>query len=378
MLTGGGTGGHITPILAVAHELKKLQPNANLTYVGERGGKFASIVQGNTDIDQTHTVYAGKFRRYHGESFITRMLDVRTFILNVRDLFLFGAGFLQSLILLKRLNPDVIFLKGGFVGVPIGLAAAFWRIPFITHDSDIMPGLANRIVSRWARVHATGMPAEYYPYDKKKTKHVGVLVSADFQPVTQSLQERYKHELQMSTSSPVVLVTGGSLGALKVNEAMTMVAPKLLQDYPNLQIIHQVGKGNERTYGPFTNDRLRVIEFMQDQHRYMGAADVVVTRAGANTLAEFGVQGKACIVIPNPLLTGGHQTKNGAYLANENAAIVLDQTILAKDISILDAAIRSLLDDDRLRMKLATRLQQITITDAAYQLASVLIGSIHK
>jgi UDP-N-acetylglucosamine--N-acetylmuramyl-(pentapeptide) pyrophosphoryl-undecaprenol N-acetylglucosamine transferase len=177
VLTGGGTGGHITPILALAHELKRLNPDAYITYIGEQGGKFAELTAGNPDIDEIRAVYAGKFRRYHGESWLQRLFDFKTNLFNLRDLFYFAIGTLQALIVIKRLKPDVVFLKGGFVGVPIGLATAFWRVPFVTHDSDALPGLANRLVARWARYHATGMPAEYYPYPRKSVRHVGVLVS---------------------------------------------------------------------------------------------------------------------------------------------------------------------------------------------------------
>jgi UDP-N-acetylglucosamine--N-acetylmuramyl-(pentapeptide) pyrophosphoryl-undecaprenol N-acetylglucosamine transferase len=159
LLSGGGTGGHITPILAVAHQLKQQDPTVKTVYVGEHGGKFASLLDGNTDIDEIKTIFAGKLRRYHGDSWFKRLFDVRANLLNLRDLFLFGVGLLQSLWLVKKINPDVVFLKGGFVGVPVGLSAALWHKPFVTHDSDALPGLANRIVSRWAKYHATGMPA---------------------------------------------------------------------------------------------------------------------------------------------------------------------------------------------------------------------------
>jgi UDP-N-acetylglucosamine--N-acetylmuramyl-(pentapeptide) pyrophosphoryl-undecaprenol N-acetylglucosamine transferase len=241
-----------------------------------------------------------------------------------------------------------------------------------------MPGLANRIAGRWAKAHATGMPAEYYPYPTAQTRHVGVLVSSDFQPVTSDLQASYKQALDIPVSNPLLLITGGSLGSRRINDAMIKLVPRLLEQHQDLHIIHQVGKGNERVYGPFTHERLQVLEFMQGQHRYMGAADIVVTRAGANTLAEFGVQGKACIVIPNPLLTGGHQVKNGVFLQENNAALVVDESTIVKDAQPISAAINHLLDHPEKRQQYAKALQDITIPDAAHQLAVVLLEAIPK
>jgi UDP-N-acetylglucosamine--N-acetylmuramyl-(pentapeptide) pyrophosphoryl-undecaprenol N-acetylglucosamine transferase len=372
LLTGGGTGGHITPILAVAHELKKLDPSCEITYVGERGGRFADLVEGNGDIDRTATVYSGKFRRYHGESWLRRLSDIKTNYQNIRDVFLVSIGLMQSLFLLGRLKPDVILLKGGFVGVPVGLAAAIRRAPFITHDSDAMPGLANRLVSRWAVWHATGMPAHYYAYPKESIRYVGVLVGPAYQPVDTAASKAFKVELGFKENEKILLVTGGSLGARRLNEAMAKAAPKLLERHADVRIVHQVGRGNTSTYEGFEHPRLTVMEFLQDMHRYTGAADLVVTRAGANTLAELGTQGKPCVVVPNPLLTGGHQLKNADFLLREEAAEVLTETQM-RDTGLFCSLLEDLLTNPARRKALADRMQRLTKRDAAQELAGLLL-----
>ncbi len=108
VLTGGGSGGHITPILAVARELKRLRPDARIIYIGERHGKFAHLTKDNSDIDSIYTIFAGKFRRYHGESWLRRLVDVKTNALNIRDVFFVAVGFGQSFRLLGRLKPEII------------------------------------------------------------------------------------------------------------------------------------------------------------------------------------------------------------------------------------------------------------------------------
>ena len=373
LLSGGGSGGHITPLLAVAHELKKAHPECRIIYIGERGGKFIHLAEENDAIDEVRTVLAGKFRRYHGESLPKRLLDIRTNLLNLRDLFLFLFGSLQSLVLIRRLKPNIVFLKGGFVGVPVGLAAAFWHVPFVTHDSDATAGLANRIVGQWAAFHATALPEAFYTYPKERTRYVGVLVGDAFQAITPELQAQYKAQLGVPAKNRVLLVTGGSLGAKRLNESFRTIVQKLLEDFSDLIVVHQVGKNGMGVYEGFSHQRLMVLSFLKDMHHYTGAADVVVARAGANTLAELGVQGKAVIVVPNPELAGGHQLKNAEKLGKEGAVIVVHENNKKQNAIHLNKAIRSLLKDAAQREKLGNKLRDMSPSGAAHRLAMLLL-----
>lgn len=376
VLTGGGTGGHITPILAVAHELKARNPDITVIYIGEKGGKFDELTTAHAAIDNTYMVAAGKLRRYHGESWLRRLLDVRTNLLNFRDFFRFVAGTYQAWRLLGKIHPDVVFQKGGFVGVPVGLAAAKRGIRIVTHDSDALPGLANRMVSRWTSVHATALPVEYYPYPAAKVMHVGVLVEHNYQPVDAAQQNDLKLALGVPVDSQVLLVTGGSSGAERINKALVALAPQLLQKYPALHIIHQTGKGKAGVYEGFVHERLHVLEFLHPMHQYMGAADVVVCRASANTIAELGVQGKPVIAVPSEFLSGGHQVKNAKILAEQGAAEVVYENQMYDLQHGLQAKIELLLSDESRRRELADTLQKQTLTDAAPRLAQVLLDQL--
>lgn len=373
VLTGGGTGGHITPILAVAHELKRQDPTVQTIYIGERNGKFKDLTASHASIDKTYEIWAGKLRRYHGESWLRRLFAIRTNFLNFRDLFFFGIGLIQSWFLIGRIKPSVVFLKGGFVGVPVGLAAASRKVPFVTHDSDALPGLANRIVSRWARTHAVALPVETYRYSKSKTVQVGVLVEPHFKPVSVDAQNNMKQELNIPSSATMLLVTGGSTGAVNINKAVKKIAAQLLEYYSDLYIVHQAGRGKAGIYGEFVHERLTVLEFMRPMYVYTGAADIVVSRASGNTVAELGTQGKAVIVVPNPLLTGGHQTKNAEALRGIDAALIVSETAKATDSQELLAAIRLLMDNPTRRAELANNLQKVTLKNAAEKLAILLL-----
>jgi len=280
--------------------------------------------------------------------------------------------------LLKKLKPDCIFVKGGFVGVPVGLAAARLHIPFVTHDSDAIPGLANRIIARWAALHAVALPAEIYAYPKDKMLTVGVPVHANYKPTDVTERDAYRKEIGLGAYSKLLFITGGGLGAQRLNAAFEVILPKLLETYPDLAVVQSVGRKNEIAisdrYSKFlsSEDENRVVVrgYMTDMYLYSGAANVVLTRAGATAIAEFAVQQKACVVIPNPQLTGGHQLKNAEYLAEKGAVAIVHEEKLAED---LYPTLVNLLESKEKQTELGKKLAEFAVPDAARQLAMLLL-----
>lgn len=386
VLTGGGTSaGHITPSFAVAHELKQLDSSIETVYIAQTGDALADLPKQHPDIDRVFAVRAGKFRRYHGAG-VRQLLDIQTVVKNMRDLWWFTMGIAQSFFLLKRLKPDCIFMKGGYVGAPVGLAAALLHIPYITHDSDAIPGLANRIVARWARLHAVALPKEAYPYPSDKTVTVGVPVQADFKPVTEVLQQQYKKEIGLEKFRKMLFITGGGQGSRRLNDMVAQAMPVLLRRYPDLAIVHLAGRSQEHVVREVyqksldVEDRERVIVkgFVNDLYRYSGAADVIITRAGATTLAEFAVQRKACVVVPNPFLTGGHQLKNAQILVDHHACVSLTEEQLSAGPDAMSGAVSRLLDNAAERKGIAVQLGKLAHEQAAKELAVVLLKEAQK
>lgn len=381
-MTGGGSGGHITPILSVAHELKQLRSDATIIYIGQRGDKLGDIPAEDKNIDKAYAVSAGKFRRYHGEGFLRHLIDVKTVLLNIRDAFRTVKGIWQSYRLLKKLRPNVIFVKGGFVGVPVGLAAAALRIPFVTHDSDALPGLANRLIARWATAHTVALPKEIYSYPARKTRTVGVPISRDwYGPLSDHDIHQIAKQLGLEQFRQIVLVTGGGLGAKRLNNAVVTCTPELLDRYPELGIVHVAGRDHEadlrqqykQFLPPKEQHRVIVRGFITNMHQYSAVADVVITRAGATIIAELAAQAKACIVVPNPLLTGGHQLKNAKVLQERKAIRVVNESVLLDDHRALMPPLVELLDHPEKADALAKKLHAIALPDAANQLAMVLL-----
>lgn len=379
-MTGAGSGGHITPLLAVAHELKKLRPDITIIYVGQRGDSLGDVPADDANIDQSYSVRAGKFRRYHGEG-IRQLFDVATMLKNLRDAVWVLIGMWQSFWLLDRIRPDVIFIKGGFVGVPVGLMAALRGIPYVTHDSDALPGLANRIIARWAHTHAVALPKEVYAYPPSKTITVGVPISHEFHVLTKADLRTARERLRLPEEGKVLLITGGGNGADSLNRAVAHCMPELLGRYSDLYAVHIAGRSLEaktrKLYAdllaPADQGRVVVKGHVTNVYTYSTAADVIISRAGATSLAEFAVQSKACVIVPNPLLTGGHQLKNAKVLANRKAARLIEERHMKEDPRALMAPLTDLFDHPEKAVALGAKLATLARPNAAHLLAVLLL-----
>lgn len=377
VLTGGGSGGHIAPVLAVAHELKKQSPKSRIIYIGQRGDALLDVVKQHAAVDEVRTVWAGKLRRYSGEGW-RQLLDVKSQALNVRDVFRTLRGLGQSFRILKQLQPAVVFSRGGFVSVPVALAAKLRGIPYITHDADSVPSLANRIIARWASLHAVALPAKLYPYPKEKIVEVGMPTGHNHRVVTPELQRQYRKELGIARYDEVITVTGGGNGARALNAAIAANARFLLAAFPSLVILHFSGRELEdETNAAYdglelggARTRVRVHGFESDFYRYSGAADIVVARGGMSSIAEFALQQKACLLVPSKQL--GWNVKNSHALAAQRAVMELSEE-QAEQPERLGRALAALLEDPAERERLAREIGKLAHPQAASELAALVL-----
>lgn len=275
ILTGGGTAGHVTPNIALLPSLAAA--GYQVTYIGSYTGIEKQLIE---DLGITYYgISSGKLRRYKSWK-------------NLTDPFRVIAGYFQSRKLIRKIKPDIVFSKGGFVSVPVVLAASHKHIPVIIHESDMTPGLANKIAMRGATKICCNFPEtlKYLPKDK------AVLTGS---PI--------RHELLLgnkpaglklcgfNTSKPIILVVGGSTGAVKVNNAVRAILPELLKKY---QVVHLCGKG--KTDASLNGiDGYIQFEYISDQMRDLFAiSDIVISRAGANAICELLALRKPNILIP--------------------------------------------------------------------------------
>lgn len=284
---------------------------------------------------------------------------------------------------MSKFKPDVVFSKGSFVAVPVGFAAKLRHVPIVTHDSDTVSGLANRIVGRWAQIHATGMPAKYYQYPESSVRFIGIPLDPRVKKVTPKLQKEAKQALKIPPDAQIFVISGGGNGSQHLNELILAVAAPLLETNLALHIIHITGNLHQesvaRTYRQRLpkplQKRVSTIGFTSDFYNLITAADLVLGRAGATTIAELAVAGKACILVPAPFLTGGHQLKNAEALAAADAAVVLDDSVQADELL---AIINELLNDGRRRSELANNLSGLAKADAAAKLANLILSAVRK
>ncbi len=363
-------------MLAVLHTLKKHDPQLEVCFVTDsKFGAQAEAIMKNSGLHvDVRQIHAGKLRRYHRVSIWRQIADLPTFFKNVRDVFATLVGFFQSLWLLMSFKPDVVFTKGGFVCVPLGLAAKVLGIPLVIHDSDAHPGLANRILSRWATVIATGSPIEYYPYPREKTHYVGIPVDTAFAPVDEAKQRQLKAELGFhDITKPLIVVTGGGLGALNINRAIVSIAPQLVERASIYHITGTLSYDDVVAHAPELIDYHIVPFISTGMAPVLGAADIVVSRVGATTMQELAALAKAVVMVPNPVLTGGHQLKNAAVYEEADAAVTVDEEELEKNPLVLRRALDGLLDDADRRKALGKALHAFARPDAALDTATLIV-----
>lgn len=303
VLTGGGTAGHVTPNIALMPELKKR--GYTISYIGSYEGMEKGM------ITETGTPYygiaTGKFRRY---------FDLKNFT----DPFRVVKGYFEAISHLKKIKPDVVFSKGGFVAVPVVRAAKALRIPVIIHESDMTPGLANKICIPCARKVCCNFPEtmQYLPENK------AVLSGS---PIRSELFEGNKARglafCGFNDKKPVLLIVGGSLGAVAVNNAIRAILPDLLKEY---QIIHLCGQGKTDASLNGTPGYVQY-EFIKDELRdLMAAADLVISRAGANAICEILALRKPNILIPLPAgASRGDQILNAESFKKQGFSYLLPE-----------------------------------------------------
>lgn len=316
VFAGGGTGGHIYPGLAVADELKKIAEKNNLEikiyWFGNSSGMDRILVEKSGSADRFCAIPSGKLRRYFS-------------IKNFFDIFKIIAGIVVSFFRLLFIRPAVVFSKGGFVSVPPCLAARVLRIPVFTHECDFTPGLATKINSRFASKILVSYPetVKFLPKNKQSLAVVTgnpvrpVFYEADAQKGRKFLFEGKNADLK----KPVLLVLGGSLGAHQLNE---LVVENLAWLTEHFNVVHQCGS-KDASFVPSQTDSYFPYPFIYEQMPdVIACADVILSRAGANTVWESAVEKKPSVLIP---LCGngtrGDQVDNANFFKERGAAFVL-------------------------------------------------------
>ncbi len=309
ILTGGGTAGHVTPNLALLPALQEL--GYEIHYIGSKQGIERKLIE-NAGIPYD-AISSGKLRRY---------FDLKNFSDPLRVV----KGYLEALKLMKKYKPDVVFSKGGFVSVPVVLAAKHYKVPTIIHESDMTPGLANKICIPSARKVCCNFP-ETLPYlPEDKAVLTGSPIRAEILQGDRLAGLKYSG---LSPEKPVILIIGGSLGSVKVNTAVRSILPRLLQQF---QIVHICGKGNLDESLIHTDGYVQY-EYVDAPLKHLfAAADLMISRAGANSICEILALRKPNLLIPlSAAASRGDQILNAKSFCKQGFSSVLEEENLTDD-----------------------------------------------
>ncbi len=367
VLVGGGSGGHVFPLMAVAEALRVADPSVELMMLGN--GPFLASASAAAGLPYK-TIQAGKLRRYF--SLWTLLAPFQTI-----------AGFFQSLWILFSYMPDVMFTKGGYASLPPALVAKLYMIPVYTHESDSVPGLANKFISKLATAVFISFESTAKYFKNGKAILVG-------NPVRPELLTGDKaaalQQFNFRADKKTILITGGSQGAKRVNDAILEALIQLVQ---NFQVIHQSGesqyaavkaiidqyaKEGEKSYGPMISANYRLYPFLnpQDMGNAYAAADIIISRGGASNLFEISALGKPAIIIPLSKASSRGDQIGNAIEFEKYGAVVIEEANITPHIIVNQ--IQELLETARYQA-ISEKIKTFAKPEAAKNIASVLLAS---
>jgi UDP-N-acetylglucosamine--N-acetylmuramyl-(pentapeptide) pyrophosphoryl-undecaprenol N-acetylglucosamine transferase len=375
VLTGGGTGGHVVPFAPLIEAVRlrygqhkdalppAIEPSRLDLFFFGPVDETAAAFFAQYDIPTTH-IPSGKLRRYFS-------------LLTVRDLlWRLPVGFLKALIALWWVMPDAVMSKGGYGSLPVVAAAIFYRIPILLHESDVVMGMANQWTARFSTAIAVSYQPtiERLPAYKEKIFLTGTPVRSTFTTLARAEALQF---FELPEEEPVLLVMGGSQGAQQLNETLLQCLPSLIVD---MAIIHLTGTTHFTAVQAVAQE---LIAQSPRKHLYkaypyltdgmaaaMTAATIVVSRAGATTLAELAAAGRAALLVPLDSAAHDHQRYNAAFFEGSGAARVLDPSNLTH--ALLEHNLRLLLKDEQLRGSLSANIHQLFFPHAGQVLADLL------
>lgn len=369
VLVGGGTGGHVTPLVALAEEIKLQHPRWRIQYLGAANDKIAHRLTKNKNLFASrHFIKAGKWHRFGKVKLYELFFFWRAdFWRNIGNFFLFKIGFYQSLVYLYRQRPDILFSKGGYAAFGPCLAALILRIPLILHDSDAVSGAAHSPFKRYAKMCLSGFKIKIT--DKERQRHVGIPVNPVFAEKLKSEQkERVLAKYNLPKTAKFILVTGGGGGARSLNEGILKTIDQLKIKH-NTYIVIVTGsryysEAKERATKIKSRNRVRVVEFADDMPDLVRASLGVVTRAGATILTESTLAQKATIIVPNPLLPRAHQLHNARIYQQANAAWLISERNQRVNLRALKQALDELINDSIKRASYERNIAKLIISNS--------------
>ncbi|MDD6265740.1 MAG: undecaprenyldiphospho-muramoylpentapeptide beta-N-acetylglucosaminyltransferase [Clostridia bacterium] len=353
LMCGGGTGGHVNPAIAIANKIKELESDSEIAFVGTGHGIESKLVP-----KEGYKLYQIEIRG------IKRSLSLQ----NIKTAFLCAEAFIKCRKIIKSFKPDIVIGTGGYACWPVIRAASALRVHCVLHESNAVPGFAVKMLeSHVDRIYVNfedTLKALKYP---NRAVRVGNPLKGGFADITRG---KAREKLGIPQNATVLLSLGGSMGAETVNNNVL----KVMRDYTSLKkdIIHyhatgsieyNICKEQFESMGLDKCENIHLSEYIYDMPNKMAAADVVINRAGAMTLSELALLGRASILIPSPNVTNNHQFKNADVLRKAGAAVLIEEKEL--DETRLTEAVKMLCEDNEKRESMEKAVAAFAVSDAA-------------
>ena len=356
MLAGGGTGGHLFPALAIADEIRRLEPLSKFLFLGTKGKIEARIVPQRGYAFRTIWI-SGFHRRFTVDNLL---FPVKVIV-----------SLVQSFFVIRQFRPDVVVGTGGYVCGPILFAASLLGIPTVIHESNSFPGVTTRLLAK--RVTSIFIAFEAARRWLKRTDHVRLIGTPTREILGSISKEEGCSFFHIAPNKKTLLVFGGSLGAASINDAVLQSLPELLA--AEIQIVWQTGQGDfDRVRKAAVGKDIGWLGPFIDKMEYaFGAADLVLCRSGATTLAELTRVGKPAVLVPYPFASGDHQTHNARSMAEAGAAVM----IADKDVrQNLKESVISMLNDSQRLSSMSKASAQLGKPRAGQEIATAILGMI--
>lgn len=354
LMSGGGTAGHINPAIAIANIIKKNQPDAEIAFVGTKRGKESVLVPKEG------------YKLYHIQiQGIRRSLSPS----NLKTAYLALKSFGDCKRIIREFKPDIVVGTGGYACWPVVRAAASLKIPTVLHESNAVPGFAIKMLEKKAdKIFVNFEETIAALKCPEKAVRVGNPLRGGFS--TLSKEEARRAQGMEGKYNTFILSLGGSLGAERINLEVLEMMKEYTAKNPDILHVHATGsleyEDTKRMYADAGLDKypnLQLLEYIYDMPEKMAAADIVINRAGAMTLSEIAMLGKASVLIPSPNVTNNHQYKNAHVLEKAGAAVLIEE----KDLEggALTKAVRELCENESKRTEMENKVRDFAVSDAA-------------
>lgn len=353
ILSGGGTGGHIYPAIAIADEIKRRYPSAQILFVGAKDRmEMEKVPQAGYEIEGLWI------------SGVDRSFSLKNFIFPFKLM----SSLSKSRKIIKKFKPDVVIGTGGFASGPLLRVAMSKGIPTLIQEQNSLPGITNRILAKYADTICAAYEKVKEVFPPERTKITGNPVRQDLLSVNELRQEAIEH-FKLSKEKKTVLILGGSLGARRINKLIETYLRKFREE--NVQLIWQIGKLYYEDYKKHESPNVRTKEFINRMDLAYAAADIIISRAGAGSVSELCIVGKPVLFIPSPNVAENHQAKNAMAVTAHDAALMITEDELTERF---EPCFFSLLQDEKRMRKFSENIKKLALPNAT----SAIVDEVEK